>query len=154
MSAYMVLKAIHIAAVATLFTIIIVTAWCKLAADRTGDPALIAAAQRRAVGMEFMLVAPVVVITTMAGYGMAIAFMSNSWELPWLANGQRTFCGALLIWTTALTPAQLVQSVIANKADGRLPAAYWFWRRLWAWSGGVAVSLLLATAYFMAFKPE
>jgi uncharacterized membrane protein len=153
-SAYLVLKSIHIAAVVTLFTIIAVTARRKLAADRTGDPGTIAAAQRQAVGADFMLTAPGVVVVTMAGYCMAIAFMTNSWELSWLANGQRAFCGALAIWAVVLMPAQLVQSVIANKANGEMPAAYWIWRRVWAWGGAAAVSLLLATVYFMVFKPE
>jgi uncharacterized membrane protein len=153
-SAYLVLKTIHIVAVITLFTIIAVTTRRKFAADRTGDPAIIAAAQRQAVGADFMLTAPGVVVVTMAGYCMAIAFMTNSWELSWLANGQRTFCGALFIWAVVLMPSQLIQSVIANKANGEMPAAYWLWRRIWAWGGAAAVLLLVTTVYFMAFKPE
>jgi uncharacterized membrane protein len=153
-SAYLVLKTIHIVAVVSLFTIIVVTSQRKFAADRTGDPAIIAAAQRQAVGADFMLIAPGVVVTTMAGYCMAVAFMTNSWELSWLANGQRTFCGALLLWAAVLMPAQLIQSVIASKANGEMPAAYWLWRRIWAWGGAAAVFLLMVTVYFMAFKPE
>jgi uncharacterized membrane protein len=153
-SAYLVLKTIHIAAVVTLFTIIAVTTRRKFVADRTGDPAIIAAAQRQAVGTDFMLTAPGVVVVTMAGYCMAIAFMTNSWELSWLANGQRAFCGALAIWAIVLMPSQLIQSVIANKANGEMPGAYWLWRRIWAWGGAAAVLLLLVTVYFMAFKPD
>lgn len=159
MSAYMVLKTIHIASVTLLFTSIAITAGRKLAADRTGDPAIIARSQRQAVGADFMLLTPGVVITTMAGYCMALAFISNSWELPWLANGQRMFCGALLIWTAVLMPSQLIQSAIANKANGTMPKSsmpksYWFWRRVWMLGGATAVACLLATVYFMTFKPE
>lgn len=154
MSAYMVLKTIHITAVTLLFASIVITTRRKFVADRTRNPAIIAASQRQAVGTDFMLTTPGVVITTMAGYCMAIAFMTNSWELSWLANGQRTFCGALLIWTAILMPSQLIQSAIANKANGSMPNSYWFWRRIWAWSGAVAVALLLTTVYFMTFKPE
>jgi uncharacterized membrane protein len=153
-SAYAVLKTIHITAVILLFASIILTARRKFAADRTRDPAIIAPAQRRAVGTDFMLVTPGVVIATMAGYSMAIAFMTDSWELSWLANGQRAFSGALLIWTVILMPSQLIQSAIANKANGSMPKAYWFWRRVWTWSGALAVALLAATVYFMTFKPE
>ena len=53
-ASYVILKALHVTGVVVFLGNIIVTAWWKMAADRTRDVATIAYAQRQVAATDFI----------------------------------------------------------------------------------------------------
>ncbi|MCF6197883.1 MAG: DUF2269 domain-containing protein [Hyphomicrobiaceae bacterium] len=124
---YQVLKALHILGIILFFSNIIVTGFWKTYANRTGQPEIIAFAQRLVSLTDWIFTAGGVTLLMIGAYGMAYV---NGWDLlgeRWLIWGQGLFFASGLIWVAILIPVQTKQAHLARGfADGSpIPEQYW-----------------------------
>jgi uncharacterized membrane protein len=147
---YDAFKVVHLFGVIVFLGNIIVTAVWKVMADHTGDPRIIAYAQRLVT-----LTAGGVVLILMGAYGMAAVAGLNLRGTTWLVWGQVLFAVSGLIWVFILIPTQIAQARQARAfANGTsIPDSYWRHNRRWVVWGVIATVVPLANLYFMVFKP-
>ena len=152
---YELLKTIHIFGAILLLGNITVTAWWKGMANRTGNPRIIAFAQRQVTLTDFLFTLPGAVLIVASGDFIAYVLMSDSWNIRWLTWGRLLFIASGLIWLFVLVPVQVKQARLARTfaADTEIPAAYWQLNRYWYAFGIVAVLLPMGNLYWMVFKP-
>lgn len=152
---YELLKTIHILGAILLLGNITVTAWWKGMANRTGNPDIIAYAQRQVTLTDFLFTLPGAVLIVASGDFIAYVLMTDSWSIRWLTWGRLLFIASGLIWLFILVPVQIRQARLARTfaADKEIPSAYWRLNTYWYVFGIVAVLLPMANLYWMVFKP-
>lgn len=148
-------KVVHLFGVVLFLGNIIVTALWKLMADRTGDPRIIAYAQRLVTITDWLFTGGGVVLILVGAYGMAAVAGLDLRGPTWLVWGQALFVASGLIWAFILIPTQIAQARQARAfANGNaIPGRYWQHNRRWAIWGAIATIVPLANLYFMVFKP-
>ncbi len=151
---YLTLKSLHVLGVVIFLGNIIVTAWWKVMADRTGDAKIIAFAQRQVTLTDFVFTAGGVALILAGGLGNAILSSVDYWNVRWLAWGMGLFIASGVIWVTVLIPVQIRQARLAREfaVSGNIPDEYWSLGRLWIWFGVAATILPLINVYWMVFK--
>jgi uncharacterized membrane protein len=152
---YLLLKSLHILGAVLLLGNIIVTAWWKGMANRTGDAAIIAFAQRQVTLTDWLFTLTGAVLIVASGDWIAYGLIGDSWQILWLTWGRLLFIASGLIWLVVLVPVQVKQARLARAfaASGSIPPEYWRLNRRWYVFGTVAVLLPLANLYWMVFKP-
>lgn len=132
---------------------IVVTAWWKMAADRTGDPTVIAFAQRQVTLTDWVFTLGGALL--LGGAGLAAAWAGRvPATAPWLLWGEALFTLSGLLWLAVLVPLQRRLGRIARGLTpaGGIPAEYWRLERWWAIVGAVAVLLPVAALVPMVGK--
>ncbi len=154
MDTYLALKTLHIAGAVVFLGNIMVTAWWKVMADRSGDPRVIAFAQRQVTLTDWVFTFGGVLLLAAGGYGNA-ALHGIPLATPWVSLGHWLFVLSGVIWVTVLIPVQVHQARLARgfAAGGPIPGRYWRLNRLWLAFGLVATLLPLGNLYVMVFKP-
>lgn len=152
---YDAFKVVHLFGVIVFLGNIIVTGVWKVMADRTGDPRIIAFAQRLVTLTDWIFTAGGVVLILVGAYGMAAVAGLDLRGTRWLLWGQMIFVASGVIWLVVLIPLQILQARQARAfaAGGEIPESYWRRGRLWAIWGAIATVIPLANLYFMVFKP-
>jgi uncharacterized membrane protein len=152
---YNAFKVIHLAGVIVFLGNIIVTGVWKVLADGTGDPRVIAYAQRLVTITDWVFTAGGVVLILIGAYGMVSVGGLDLQGQVWLVWGQSLFGLSGLIWLFVLIPTQVAQArqAYAFAAGGVIPESYWRHGRRWALWGTIATIIPLANLYFMVFKP-
>lgn len=152
---YLWLKTLHILGAVIFLGNIIVTGWWKVMADRTGDPAIIAFAQRQVTLTDFVFTAGGAALLFASGLANAILHGMDYLQIKWLAWGYWLFIASGLIWAVILIPVQIKQAKLARQfADGAVvPVQYWRLGRIWIVFGLLATVLPLLNLYWMVFKP-
>jgi uncharacterized membrane protein len=152
---YDAFKVVHLFGVVVFLGNIIVTAVWKVMADRTGDPRVIAYAQRLVTLTDWIFTAGGVVLLLVGAYGMAAVAGLNLRGPTWLIWGQALFVVSGLIWICVLIPTQIAQAREARAfAEGApIPESYWRHNRRWVVWGVIATLVPLVNLYFMVFKP-
>jgi uncharacterized membrane protein len=152
---YDAFKVIHLFGVIVFLGNIIVTGVWKVMADRTGEPRIIAYAQRLVTLTDWIFTAGGVALILIGAYGMAALAGLDLRGMTWLVWGQAMFAASGLIWIVILIPTQILQAREARGfADGgTIPNSYWRHGRRWAIWGTIATIIPLANLYFMVFKP-
>jgi uncharacterized membrane protein len=130
---YNAFKVIHVAGVIVFLGNIIVTGVWKVLADRTGEPRVIAYAQRLVTITDWVFTAGGVVLILIGAYGMA-SVGGLDLRQAWLVWGQSLFGASGLIWVVVLIPTQIAQARQARvfAAGGVIPESYWRYGRRWA----------------------
>jgi uncharacterized membrane protein len=151
---YLALKSLHLLGAVLFLGNIIVTALWKEYADRTRNPAVVAAAQRLVTITDFVFTAPGAALLLVTGLLMASA-SGAAQPMPWLSLGVGLFIASGVIWVAVLIPVQVLQARIARNFAGgsEIPARYWRLSRLWIGFGLIATVLPLANLYVMVAKP-
>jgi uncharacterized membrane protein len=151
---YDAFKVVHLTGVVIFLGNIIVTGIWKVMADRTGDPRIIAYAQRLVTITDWIFTAGGVVLILLGAYGMVFTAGLDPRQ-SWLAWGQSLFVASGVIWIAILIPTQIVQGRQARAfaAGGPIPGTYWRHSRRWMIWGTIATVLPLANLYVMVFKP-
>lgn len=153
MSLYLFFKSVHMLGIVLFLGNIIVTGWWKAMADRTGDPLVVAFAQRQVTLTDFVFTAGGAAIALIGGMGMAMiaGLMATQWVM--LGLGLFTLSG--LIWVAVLIPVQIRQARMAKafRRDEPIPAAYLALNRRWIVWGVLATVIPLGNLYVMVFKP-
>jgi uncharacterized membrane protein len=152
---YQAFKVVHLFGVVIFLGNIIVTLLWKVMADRSGDPRIIAYAQRLVTLTDWIFTAGGVLFILVGGYGMAAVARLDLRGATWLIWGQALFVTSGLIWVFILIPTQIAQARQARTfANGSsIPDGYWRHNRRWVIWGVIATIVPLANLYFMVFKP-
>lgn len=151
---YLVFKAIHLLGVIVFLGNIIVTGWWKLMADRTGNPVIIAFAQKQVTNSDWIFTLSGVTLALVGGLGNVVINDMPILSTSWLLWGMGLFAASGVIWIVALIPLQISLERIARDFTngGDIPERYWFYERLWMILGVIATILPLANIYWMVFK--
>jgi uncharacterized membrane protein len=152
---YNAFKVVHLFGVVIFLGNIIVTAVWKVMADHTGDPRIIAYAQRLVTLTDWIFTAGGVVLILVGAYGMAAVAGLDLRGTTWLVWGQGLFVVSGLIWVFILIPTQIAQARQARAfaSGASIPDSYWRHNRRWVVWGVIATLVPLANLYFMVFKP-
>jgi len=152
---YTTLKFLHILGVVLFVGNITTAALWKTRADRSGDLATVAYAQRTVALADWVFTLPGVLLVIIGGYGMAI---TRPWPLHgvrWLELGQVLFWISALIWAVVLIPTQ--RQLVAVSGEARkaraLPPEFERLSGRWAMWGGIATLLPLIALFLMVTKP-
>lgn len=151
---YNAFKAVHLLGVVLFLGNIIVTGVWKVLADRTGEPRVIAYAQRLVTLTDWVFTGGGVVLILAGAYGMA-AVAGLDLRQTWLLWGQKLCIASGVIWLVVLIPTQAVPARKARtfEAGSAIPESYWRHSRRWNIWGTAATLVPLANLYFMVFKP-
>jgi len=152
---YPAFKLMHLLGVVLLLGNVIVTAVWKIAADRHGEPAVVAFAQRMVARTDWAFTLPGAALTIMGAHGMAWRGGFGMWQPGWIAWGHALFLLAGLVWLLILVPTQVAQARLAKAFDAsaQIPEHYWRLNRRWIGWGVAATLLPVANLYLMVFKP-
>ncbi|MBK5964938.1 hypothetical protein CCR95_12810 [Thiocystis minor] len=152
---YTLLKTLHLLGVVLLVGNVIVTLVWKLAADRSGDPRVVAFGQRLVTLTDWWFTVGGVVLILLGGYGAALVAGLDLLAVRWLLWGQVLFGLSGLLWVGILIPAQIRQARQARDfaAGGEIPASYWRDARRWTGWGILAIVPLLGALWLMIAKP-
>jgi uncharacterized membrane protein len=148
---YETFKVVHLLGVILFLGNIIVTGVWKVLADRTGEPRVIAYAQRLVTLTDWIFTAGGVALILIGAYGMAAVGHLDLRGSAWLIWGQAIFVASGVIWLIILIPTQILQARQARAfaEGGAIPQSYWRHERRWVIWGTIAT----ANLYFMVFKP-
>ncbi len=152
---YTFLKFLHLFGVVLFVGNIITAALWKTRADRSGDLATIAYAQRTVALADWMFTVPGVLLVLIGGYGMAVRRPWPLHGIHWLEWGQGLFWLAALIWFFVLVPTQRRLIAVADKAQTTrsLPPEFARLSKRWAMWGGIATLLPVIVLLLMVVKP-
>ena len=153
---YRVLKLMHVLGAVLFVGNLVVTALWKAMADRSGQPAVVAFAQRLVTLTDFVFTGFGAGLVLSTGLLMGRVFGEDFWKLYWISWGLALFVVSGLIWLAVLVPIQLRQAQLARgfAAGGTIPPDYLRLSRWWMIFGTVAALLPLANLYFMVMRPE
>ena len=155
---YNILKILHIFGIILFMGNIIVTAWWKVTADRTGDYRVIAFAQRQVILTDMVFTFGGAIILAAAGFGMVFHMNENIIEEiyaeRWLWWGYTLFIISGVIWVVVLIPVQIIQSRMARKfaVTSEIPERYWLYGKIWYAFGTLATVVPLANLYWMVIQ--
>lgn len=148
------LKAIHLLGAVLFLGNIIVTAFWKTLADRSGELAVIRFAVKATNWADVVFTLGGIVLLAAAGHMMAPAFGGVAGSF-WLKTAYALFVATGVLWLTVLIPVQWKQARLLNAlpAGAAVPAAYRGLARVWAVAGSMATLMPLAAAWLMVAKP-
>lgn len=154
MNLYLLFKSIHLLGAVLFLGNIIITGWWKTMADRTGDPLIIAFAQRQVTLTDFIFTAGGVLLVLVGGVSMAM--LTGLHQASWVVLGLGLFTVSGVIWAVVLIPVQIKQARMAKlfQRDTPVPEAYLALNRRWILWGLLATIIPLANLYVMVFKPS
>src|SRR5207302_7428505 len=115
---YTTLKFLHLLGVVLLVGNVIVTALWKTLADRSGNPATVAFAQRTVALADWVFTLPGVLLVLIGGYGMAARRPWPPPGLPRLGWGPGVLWLTGLIWVIVLGPTRRL--LVAGSGVGGL----------------------------------
>lgn len=151
---YDVVKFFHILGVVVFLGNMIVTAMWKVRADRTGDVATIAFANRLVATTDLFFTIPSAALIALTGYAMVFRRPWPLHGLPWLEWGQGLFWLTVLLYFVVLIPVQrrMIATAVAATGSRTLPRDYGTLSSRWAMWGGIATVLPLIILYLMVTK--
>ena len=156
MDTYLLLKTLHIVGAILFLGNIIVTGWWKIMANRTGNPEIIAFAQRQVTLTDFIFTAGGSALLFTAGMANIIIYDIDMMATPWILWGLGLFTLSGIIWVSVLIPIQIKQAREAKQFTAQTVISKDYWKRemLWYIYGGLAVVLPLISLGLMVLKPS
>lgn len=153
MPTYILLKTLHVAAMAFFFGAGIASAVIKLRADRTRDVRIIAFALDHVVWADWVFTIPSAILLPATGLWM-MHLAHWPFTTPWIAAGFAFYAVAGLTWLPAAFLQIRMRRAAANaaKLDDPLPAEYWRWSRTWFLLAIPSFAAALFTVYVMVAK--
>ncbi len=153
--AYNVLKMLHVLGVIVLVGNVTVSSFWKVFADRSGDPRIIAHAQRLVTTTDVFFTLSGILLLVGGGFGAAYVAAVSPFGPGWLVVPEFLFLISGVIWLLVLVPIQIRQARQARSFTDAapIPAAYRRDNRLWLVWGIAATVPLIAAIYIMIAKP-
>lgn len=154
MTAYEIVKTIHILSAAVLFGTGLGTAWFMWRANRSGDVAAIAVTAGNVVLADWLFTAPAVIVQPLsglwlihiAGYGLTESWLLWTYVLYALAAG----CWLPVVW---LQMRMRELATAAHASDAALPPEYHALARVWFALGWPAFLAVIGIVHLMVAKP-
>jgi uncharacterized membrane protein len=149
-----IIKFIHIIGVVLFVGNIIVSAFWKVLADRTGDIAVIRYATRTVNRADIVFTILGIILLLGAGQAMAPEYGGIAAN-KWILRSYILLIGSGAIWALILVPVQIAQSRLLDRLGtlDEMPDRYWRLATIWAVAGTVASVLPLIAIYLMVVKP-
>jgi len=150
----LLVKTLHILGAILLVGNGMVSALWKGLADRTGDPRVIAHAQRSVARSDWVFTLPGALLLLVTGLAR-MGDLGGMSAQPWIRRGLEIYALVLVLWLAVLVPVQAKQGKLAKgfAAGGEIPPAYRRLRFIWNLVGGIMLLLLLAALAFMVLRP-
>lgn len=154
MVTYEAAKFIHITGIVMLMGNITATAIWKFFADRTGNPMIVAFAQRLITLTDWSLTLWGAALTIVGGYGAAYLGGWNLFGERWLVISQILFALSGAVWLGLLIPLQIrmARAAKAFDATGPIPEVYRKDSMMWLVWGSLATLPLIAATWLMVAK--
>ena len=154
-NSYLFLKSLHVLGVIMFLGNLVVSGWWKIMAGRTGNPVVIAFAQRQTTLTDRLFAGGGLLLILLGGPGNVMQHHMDFLHIFWLRWGFWLLVILGIIWGAILIPLQIAQSRMAQRfaADGEIPARYWKLERIWKAFSLLAILLVLMSVYWMVFKP-
>lgn len=149
---YLDFKLLHLLGLVLLLGNVTVTSVWKVFADRTGNPIIVAFAQRMVTVTDWFLTLGGVVLLALGGYGMTHTNGIPPLGARWLSLSQVLFALSGLIWLGILVPTQAAQTRAVRRfgvGETTLPAEYRRLSRRWITWGVIATVPLIAAMRLM-----
>ena len=152
---YPYLKLIHIAGAILFVGNITVTALWKTAADRTGNPVIVAWSQRLVRVTDRAFTVPGILLLLGDGLVMALERGPLVYHSVWVMWGVTLLLASGVIWGVVLVPVQRRQLRLSLdfRAGREIPAGYWLLARRWRMFGMLATLLPWAALWLMVLRP-
>jgi uncharacterized membrane protein len=145
-------KLLHLLGLVLLLGNVTVTSVWKVFADRTGNPVIVAFAQRMVTVTDWFLTLGGVVLLAVGGYGMTLTHAIPPFGARWLSLSQGLFAVSGLIWLGILVPTQAEQTRAVRRfvaGEASLPAEYRRLSRRWITWGVIATVPLIGAMRLM-----
>jgi uncharacterized membrane protein len=151
---YDLFRLLHVIGVVLLVGNVTVTSIWKLYADRTGDPVVVAFAQRMVTLTDWFFTFWGILLLVIGGYGAAHLAGMDVLRDDWLVWSEAMFVAAGAVWLLVLVPIQVRQARMARgfARGSPIPEAYRRLGRRWIAWGLVATLPLLAATWLMLRK--
>lgn len=154
MSAYLVVKCLHIISSVLLVGTGFGTAFYLFFANRTKNPAAIAVVSRLVVRADTWFTLPAVVFQPLSGWWL-MGEAGWSFDTPWIAVAIALYLLAGACWLPVVW-LQLRLRDMANEAVHQqvaLPPLYWRYARCWEGLGYPAFMAMVVAFFLMVTKP-
>jgi uncharacterized membrane protein len=154
-SAYFVLKAIHIASAAVLFGTGLGIAFFKWIADRTENVTAIRVVSEEVVLADWLFTLPAIIVQALTGFALA-GLMGYPLSHGWLAWSIALFLVAGACWIPVVWLQIRMRNLArASDREGRpLPTGYRAFARIWLWLGVPAFAAVVLVFWLMVTKPS
>lgn len=154
-SLFLTLESLHLVGVVLFLGTVIVSAWWKLSADRTGDAKVIAFAQGQVAGADLRLTLVGIVLIAVGGPINAI-LQGLPFSLFWVALAMGLFGASVVIWLAVMIPLQrrLCRMAADFGGAGIIPQEYWAMERRWMTFCVLSMAFALSVIPIMVFKPD
>lgn len=155
MSAYLLIKTLHVLSSVLLVGTGFGSAFYLFFANRTGSVPAIAAVSSLVVRADWWFTTPAVVFQPMSGLWLAHT-AGWAWNTPWVVASITLYAIAGLCWLPVVW-IQIQMRHIATETAARgvaaLPPDYWRYARIWERLGYPAFAAMVAVYFLMVAKP-
>lgn len=155
MSAYLLIKTLHILSSVLLVGTGFGSAFYLYFANRTGSVHAIAAVSRLVVRADWWFTTPTVLFQPLSGLWLAHT-AGWAWNTPWVMVSVALYAIAGLCWLPVVwIQIQMRRIAVETAGQGHatLPALYWRYARMWEYLGYPAFVALLIVYFLMVSKP-
>jgi uncharacterized membrane protein len=154
MTAYALLKFIHVVSSTLLFGTGLGTAFFMWMSHRSGNVTAIAQAARITVLADWLFTAPAIVIQPVSGV-LLMRRVGYPLDTPWLLLAIVLYLAAGVCWLPVVALQLRVRDLSADalRSNTPLPAIYYRYMRLWFALGWPAFLAVLGTFWLMVAKP-
>jgi len=152
---YPFFKLLHVVGAVLFLGNLVVTAWWKQCADRTGNPQVVVFALRQVQLTDRLFTLGGAALLLVGGIGMLAVTDGELLNTGWLATGITLFVVSATLWAVVLIPlqSQMRRLLKGLSAGDRLPAGYLRLSRFWMLAGSAATLLPLVALWLMVVKP-
>nr|WP_199047299.1 DUF2269 domain-containing protein [Dyella sp. ASV24] len=154
MTAYVLLKLVHILSSTLLFGTGLGTAFFMWFTWRTGNVQAIAAASRLTVRADWCFTTPAVIIQPITGIAL-VHLMGFPWNSPWLVTAMSLYVVTGICWLPVVVLQMRVRdaAALAVRCGQPLPANCTTLMRWWFALGWPAFVAVMAIFWLMVAKP-
>lgn len=155
MTAYFVLKFLHLMGAAVLLGTGAGIAFFLVLAHRGGDPVMIAGVARIVVIADFVFTATAVVLQPLTGAALALAYGYSLGE-GWIVLSLLLYLVAGVFWLPVVWMQMRIRDIAAAAARSgdALPPSYYRLIRTWIAFGFPAFAAVLAIFWLMIARPD
>lgn len=152
----LLLKSLHVLGAVLILGNVIVTGFWNFKAVRTGQPRVIAFAQREVMAADVWLTFGGGALLSISGFLLAATYGLDPWRTPWIAGGFGLLLLSTGLWLVVLLPCQVRMIRLSQDVadDAPLPPAFYTAFRWWNVVGWFATLLLVAALAVMVMKPQ
>lgn len=155
MSAYLLLKLVHVISATVLFGTGMGIAYFKWAVDRSRNVQAMRVVAERVVLADWLFTSPAIVVQLASGVALA-RLLGYPIARGWVAYALILYLLAGACWIPVVVLQRHMRKLVRAAAAGgtALDPRYWLYCRIWFTLGVVAFSALIAVFWLMVAKPS